>query len=200
MEKIKKIIIGTHNQGKFKEISNLLPSYIKKLSPKKLNLPSPEETGSSFEENSILKAQFFSKKTNLICISDDSGLEIDLLSGAPGIYSSRWAGSENDFDLAIDKVFEKLTKKDFNWTKRKEISARFICCLTVYWPTGKLITSEGIVNGNVSSTKRGTNGFGYDPIFLPKNYKQTFGEMEKKSKYKIDHRAKAYLKICKIFN
>tara|TARA_B100000959_G_scaffold153585_1_gene161113 strand:- start:400 stop:993 length:594 start_codon:yes stop_codon:yes gene_type:complete len=197
---MKKIIIGTHNQGKFKEISNLLPLYIKKLSPKELNLPSPEETGSSFEENSMLKAQFFSKKTNLICISDDSGLEIDLLSGAPGIYSSRWAGSENDFDLAMDKVFEELTKKDSNWIKRKEISARFICCLTVCWPTGKLIMSEGIVNGNISSTKRGTNGFGYDPIFLPKNYKQTFGEMEKKLKYKIDHRAKAYLKICKIFN
>tara|TARA_B110001454_G_scaffold207055_1_gene218054 strand:- start:104 stop:706 length:603 start_codon:yes stop_codon:yes gene_type:complete len=200
MEKIKKIIIGTHNQGKFKEISNLLPPYIKKLSPKELNLPSPEETGSSFEENSMIKAQFFSKKTNLICVSDDSGLEIDLLSGAPGIYSSRWAGSENDFGLAMDKVFEELIKKDSNWIKRKEISARFICCLTVYWPTGKLIASKGIVNGNISSTKRGTNGFGYDPIFLPKNYKQTFGEMKKKLKYKIDHRAKAYLKICEIFN
>ena len=100
----------------------------------------------------------------------------------------------------MDKVFEELIKKDSNWIKRKEISARFICCLTVYWPTGKLIASKGIVNGNISSTKRGTNGFGYDPIFLPKNYKQTFGEMKKKLKYKIDHRAKAYLKICEIFN
>ena len=122
MEKIKKIIIGTHNQGKFKEISNLLPSYIKKISPKELNLSSPEETGSSFRENSKLKAQFFSEKSNLICISDDSGLEIDLLSGAPGIYSSRWAGSNNDFNLAMDKVFEELTKKDPNWIKRKEIT------------------------------------------------------------------------------
>jgi len=200
MEKIKKIIIGTHNQGKFKEISNLLPSYIKKISPKELNLSSPEETGSSFKENSKLKAQFFSEKSNLICISDDSGLEIDLLSGAPGIYSSRWAGSNNDFNLAMDKVFAELTKKDPNWIKRKEITARFICCLAVYWPKGKLIMSEGIIDGNISSTKRGTNGFGYDPIFLPKNYEQTFGEMEKKLKYKIDHRAKAYLKIGKIFN
>ena len=200
MEKIKKIIIGTHNQGKFKEISNLLPSYIKKISPKELNLSSPEETGSSFRENSKLKAQFFSEKSNLICISDDSGLEIDLLSGAPGIHSSRWAGSNNDFNLAMDKVFVELTKKDPNWIKRKEITARFICYLTVYWPKGKLIMSEGIIDGNISSTKRGTNGFGYDPIFLPKNYEQTFGEMEKKLKYKIDHRAKAYLKIGKIFN
>ena len=200
MKKIKKIIIGTHNQGKFKEISNLLPSYIKKISPKELNLSSPEETGSSFRENSKLKAQFFSEKSNLICISDDSGLEIDLLSGAPGIHSSRWAGSNNDFNLAMDKVFAELTKKDSNWIKRKEIRARFICCLTVYWPRGKLIMSEGIIDGNISSTKRGTNGFGYDPIFLPKNYEQTFGEMEKKLKYKIDHRAKAYLKIGKIFN
>ena len=200
MKKIKKIIIGTHNQGKFKEISNLLPSYIKKISPKELNLSSPEETGSSFRENSKLKAQFFSEKSNLICISDDSGLEIDLLSGAPGIHSSRWAGSNNDFNLAMDKVFAELTKKDPNWIKRKEIIARFICCLTVYWPKGKLIMSEGIIDGNISSTKRGTNGFGYDPIFLPKNYEQTFGEMEKKLKYKIDHRTKAYLKIGKIFN
>ena len=200
MKKIKKIIIGTHNQGKFTEISNLLPSYIKKISPKELNLSSPEETGSSFRENSKLKAQFFSEKSNLICISDDSGLEIDLLSGAPGIHSSRWAGSNNDFNLAMDKVFAELTKKDPNWIKRKEIIARFICCLTVYWPKGKLIMSEGIIDGNISSTKRGTNGFGYDPIFLPKNYEQTFGEMEKKLKYKIDHRAKAYLKIGKIFN
>jgi len=200
MKKIKKIIIGTHNQGKFKEISNLLPSYIKKISPKELNLSSPEETGSSFRENSKLKAQFFSEKSNLICISDDSGLEIDLLSGAPGIHSSRWAGSNNDFNLAMDKVFVELTKKDPNWIKRKETTARFICCLTVYWPKGKLIMSEGIIDGNISSTKRGTNGFGYDPIFLPKDYEQTFGEMEKKLKYKIDHRAKAYLKIGKIFN
>ena len=200
MKKIKKIIIGTHNQGKFTEISNLLPSYIKKISPKELNLSSPEETGSSFRENSKLKAQFFSEKSNLICISDDSGLEIDLLSGAPGIHSSRWAGSNNDFNLAMDKVFAELTKKDPNWIKRKEIIARFICCLTVYWPKGKLIMSEGIIDGNISSTKRGTNGFGYDPIFLPKNYEQTFGEMEKKLKYKIDHRTKAYLKIGKIFN
>jgi XTP/dITP diphosphohydrolase len=177
-----------------------LPSYIKKISPKELNLSSPEETGSSFRENSKLKAQFFSEKSNLICISDDSGLEIDLLSGAPGIHSSRWAGSNNDFNLAMDKVFAELTKKDPNWIKRKEITARFICCLTVYWPKGKLIMSEGIIDGNISSTKRGTNGFGYDPIFLPKNYEQTFGEMEKKLKYKIDHRAKAYLKIGKIFN
>ena len=105
MKKIKKIIIGTHNQGKFKEISNLLPSYIKRISPKELNLPSPKETGSSFTENSKLKAQFFSEKSKLSCISDDSGLEIDLLSGAPGIHSSRWAGSNNDFNLAMDKVF-----------------------------------------------------------------------------------------------
>ena len=194
MEKIKKIIIGTHNHGKLKEISNLLPSYIKKISPKELNLPSPEEIGSSFRENSKLKAQFFSEKSNLICISDDSGLEIDLLSGAPGIYSSRWAGSNNDFDLAMDKVFKELIKKDPNWFKRKKILARFISCLTVCWPNGKLIMSEGIIDGSISNIKRGTNGFGYDPIFIPKNYKQTFGEMEEKLKYKIDHRAKAFLK------
>ena len=200
MEKIEEILVGTNNEGKYREICDLLPNKIKKYSPKKFGILTPEETGKTFEENSFIKASFFSKKTNLICLSDDSGLEIDLLSGAPGIYSSRWAGSKNDFDSAMDKVFVELTKKDPNWIKRKEITARFICCLTVYWPKGKLIMSEGIIDGNISSTKRGTNGFGYDPIFLPKNYEQTFGEMEKKLKYKIDHRAKAYLKIGKIFN
>ena len=198
MKKIKKIIIGTHNKGKYKEISSLLPASIQKLSPKELNLPSPKETGLNFKENSILKSKFFSKKSGLICISDDSGLEIDILNGDPGIYSARWAGINNDFNLAINKVFHALSKKDQNWSK-KNISARFICSLTVFWPDGKNITTEGIINGNISSFIRGTKGFGYDPIFIPLGHKKTFSEMEPKLKYNIDHRSKAYSKIKKIF-
>ena len=99
MKKIKKIIIGTHNTGKFKEICDLLPKKIIKISPKDLNIDAPEETGSTFEENSKIKAVYFTKKTNLITIADDSGLEIDLLSGAPGIYSSRWGGTTSDFGI-----------------------------------------------------------------------------------------------------
>ena len=105
MNKIKEILVGTNNIGKYKEICDLLPEKLIKHSPKKFNILTPEETGKSFEENSMLKASYFAKKTNLICLSDDSGLEIDLLRGRPGIYSARWGGINNDFDLAIEKVF-----------------------------------------------------------------------------------------------
>jgi len=128
MKKIDKIIVGTHNNGKFKEICDLLPKNITKISPKDLNLPSPSEIGSTFEENSKIKAEYFALKTNLITISDDSGLMIDLLSGAPGIYSSRWAGPTNDFNVAIEKIYNELKKIKFEWSKRKEIVARFISC------------------------------------------------------------------------
>ena len=200
MKKIEKIIIGTHNQGKFKEIHDLLPQKIIKISPKQLNIPSPEENGTSFSENSKIKAKFFSEKSNMISISDDSGLEIDLLSGAPGIFSSRWAGPENNFYLGIMKIFKELEKKDINW-KKKKISCRFICCLTVFWPNGKFVSSSGKVEGNISNLIKGNNGFGYDPIFIPEGYKNTFAEMKAEFKYKIDHRFKAYAKIKKlIFN
>jgi len=199
MGKISKIIIGTHNDGKFKEIRDLLPKDIKKISPKDLNIPIPEETGLTFEDNSKIKAKFFSNASNLVCISDDSGLEIDALFGSPGIYSSRWAGPRKDFNLAIQRVIEELNKRDPNWVNKQNISAQFICALTVYWPDGKFVTSKGFVDGSITSIKRGTNGFGYDPIFIPKGYKQTFGEMDPKLKYKIDHRANAYLKISKNF-
>ena len=199
MKKIDKIVIGTHNEGKFKEISDLLPSYIKKISPKKLNLPSPREIGSTFKENSIIKAKFFSEKLNLICISDDSGLEIDILSGAPGIYSSRWAGPNNNFDIAIQKVFDELSLKNQNWKQKKTISAQFVCCLTIYWSNGKYISETGFVKGKIAHKKKGVNGFGYDPIFIPNNYQETFGEMNSVLKYKIDHRLNAFKKIKKIF-
>ena len=108
MSKIKEILIGTNNKGKYREICNLLPNELKKYSPKKFNISSPRETGKSFEENSFIKASYFSKKTNLICLSDDSGLEIDLLKGEPGIYSSRWSGKKNNINSAIKKIFKKM--------------------------------------------------------------------------------------------
>ena len=111
MKKIKEILIGTNNEGKYKEISALLPKKVKKHSLKEFSIEEPEETGKSFEENSLIKASYFSKKTNLICLSDDSGLEIDILKGAPGIFSSRWGGVEKNFDLAIEKVFLEMKKK-----------------------------------------------------------------------------------------
>ena len=197
MSKIKEILIGTNNKGKYREICNLLPNELKKYSPKEFNIPSPKETGKSFEQNSFIKASYFLKKTNLICLSDDSGLEIDLLKSEPGIYSSRWSGEKNDFDLAIKKVFEKMDNIKKDW--KNDNIARFICCMTLLWPDGKNYSSKGVVRGKISTEKKGKNGFGYDPIFIPDGYNQTFGEMESKLKMSIDHRFKAYLKIKKFF-
>ena len=129
MKKIKEIIIGTNNNGKYKEICDLLPDEIKKYSPKEFEISSPKEFGKSFEENSMIKASYFSKKTNLICLADDSGLEINLLKGAPGIYSARWGGIKNNFDKAIQKVFKEMSNIKKDW--KSENDARFICCMTL---------------------------------------------------------------------
>ena len=139
---MKKILIGTHNKGKFKEISYLLSKKIKKVSPIKLKIKSPKETAKSFTGNAKLKAKYFSTFTKIPVISDDSGLCITALNKKPGIFSSRWGGSKGNFNVAIEKVFKKLNKKDKNWFKKK-ISARFICALSIYWPGGKNITSIG---------------------------------------------------------
>ncbi len=130
-------------------------------------------------------------------MSDDSGLEIDLLDGFPGIYSSRWSGEKNNFDLAIEKVFKEMKKIKKNW--QNDNRANFTCCLTIFWPNGKIFSSEGIVNGKISPIKIGTNGFGYDPIFIPDGYNKTFAEMDAKLKMSIDHRYKAFLKIKNFF-
>ena len=141
MNKIKEILIGTNNIGKYKEICALLPKKVRKYSLQKFKLTSPEENGKNYEENAYLKASYYSKKTNLICLADDSGLEIDLLDGNPGIYSSRWGGDKKSFDLAIDKVFQEMNKKKSDW-KTKDAKAKFICCLTVYLPKGNIYTSK----------------------------------------------------------
>ena len=197
MNKIKEILIGTNNGGKYKEICDLLPEEIKKYSPRELNISSPDETGKTFKENSFIKALYYSKKKNLICLSDDSGLEIDLLKGKPGIFSSRWGGEKNDFDLAIKKVFKEMNKARKNWQSTNE--ARFVCSMTLFYPNGKNFSSVGIVKGKISNEKKGKNGFGYDPIFIPEGYRKTFGEMNPKLKMSIDHRFNAFLKLRKFF-
>jgi len=197
-KKISKILIGTNNQGKLREIANLLPKKVKVFSTKDFNLKSPNETGKTFKSNALIKAKYFSKKTNLICLSDDSGLEIDLLKKKPGIYSARWGGKKNDFNKAMQRVYKELDKKDKEW-RTKKVSARFICALVIYWPNRKKIYSLGKVSGKISKTKKGKNGFGYDPIFIPNGHKRTFAEMSKSYKYKIDHRAKAFKKIKRFF-
>ena len=197
-KKISKILIGTNNRGKLREITNLLPKKLKVFSTKDFNLKSPKETGKTFKSNALIKAKYFSKKTNLICLSDDSGLEIDVLKKKPGIYSARWGGKKSDFNKAMQRVYKELDKKDKEW-RTKKVSARFICALVIYWPNTKKIYSLGKVSGKISKTKKGKNGFGYDPIFIPNGHKRTFGEMSKSYKYKIDHRAKAFKKIKRFF-
>ena len=198
MNKIREILIGTNNTGKYEEISKLLPKEIVKHSLKEFKILAPEEVGKSYKENAFIKASYFSKKTNLICLSDDSGLEIDLLNGAPGIYSSRWGGEKKNFDLAINKIFDEMNTIKEYW--RNENKAKFVCCLALVWPNGQSYFGEGMVNGEVSTKKRGDKGFGYDPIFVPKGHSKTFGEMEPKFKMSIDHRYKAYFQIKKFFN
>jgi XTP/dITP diphosphohydrolase len=196
MKKILKLLIGTNNKGKYKEIKDLLPKYIKTYSTSEFKLKSPKEDGLTFEENSIIKSKHFSKKTKLICLADDSGLEIDLLDKSPGIYSARWGGKKGDFKKAINRVYKELSKKDKNW-KNKKIKARFICALSICYLDKKIASVLGKVEGHISSKPKGENGFGYDPIFIPKNRRKTFGEMSPIQKYRIDHRFVAFKKIRK---
>ena len=197
-KKIINLVIGTNNPGKLREIKDLLPNKLKIYSPNKLKIKSPKENGKTFKENSLIKAKFFSNKAKMICLADDSGLEIDTLDKKPGIFSSRWAGPKGNFNTAIKKVFKELSNKDKNW-KNKKIKARFICSLSIYWPNGKNISRNGKVEGFISSKKKGKNGFGYDPIFIPIKRKMTFAQMSPSNKFKIDHRSRAFKKIKKFF-
>ncbi|MAV77160.1 MAG: non-canonical purine NTP pyrophosphatase, RdgB/HAM1 family [Candidatus Marinimicrobia bacterium] len=195
MNKITKILIGSNNKGKFKEIADLLPEKIKKISPQELKLGSPEETGKTFKENAELKANFFCKKSNMVTISDDSGLEINCLDGKPGIFSSRWADKYGGFDKAMSEILKMIDKINID-KKFKDTSAKFVCGLTIQWPSGKKISELGEIKGNITF-KKGKNGFGYDPIFIPERYSKTFAEMDYNEKLSIDHRSIAYKKIEK---
>ena len=197
-KKITKLLVGTNNKGKLREIKGLLPKSLEIYSPSDLKIKSPAENGKTFEENSLIKARYFSKKSKMICLSDDSGLEVDILEGDPGIYSARWGGKKGDFKKAMNRVFKELDKKDKHW-RQKKIKARFICALTIYNMNKEIINSVGKVEGFVSPIIKGKNGFGYDPIFIPKGKKITFGEMKASEKYKIDHRFIAFKKIKKLF-
>ena len=195
-KKIRKLIIGTNNKGKLKEIRDLLPKYIKTLSTSNFNLKSPRENGKTFEQNSLIKSKYFSKKTNLICLADDSGIEIDILNKKPGIFSARWGGKNSNFSKAIKRVYRELAKKDKDW-KNKKIKARFICALSISYLNKKISCVIGKVEGSISHQPKGKNGFGYDPIFIPNKNNKTFGEMKPSKKHKLDHRYNAFKKIRK---
>ena len=196
MKKISQLLIGSNNKGKLKEIKALLPKRIKIYSTSDFDIKSPIENGKTFEDNSIIKSKYFSKKTNLPCLADDSGLEIDILDKAPGIYSARWGGKNSDFNKAIKRVYKELDKKDKNW-KRKKIKARFVCSLSISYLEKVIACVRGKIEGTISNEPKGNNGFGYDPIFIPKEKNLTFGEMSSKIKYKMDHRFNAFKKIKK---
>jgi len=194
-KKIHKLLIGTNNKGKLREIRRLLPSNIQTFSTSRFKLKSPKENGASFEENSLIKSRYFSKKTNMICLADDSGLEIDCLNKKPGIYSARWSGKHGDFKKAIKRVYKELKKKKIDL--EKNIKARFICALSISYLNKKIACVIGKVEGRISKIPKGKNGFGYDPIFIPNGNKKTFGQMKFNQKYKLDHRFNAFKKIKK---
>ncbi len=187
---MKKILIGTHNKGKFKEISHLLSKKFKKVSPIELNIKSPKETGKTFSMNAKLKAKYFSKFTKLPVISDDSGLCIKALGKKPGIYSARWGKKHGSFSNAMKFILKKMKKK-------KNRSATFVCSLAFKYPEGKMITVVGKIKGSISHKMLGTKGFGYDPIFIPHAKSITFGQMIKSKKINMDHRCIAFRKLKK---
>ena len=196
-QKINKLLIGTNNRGKLSEIRSLLPKNIEIHSTSEFNLKSPIENGKTFKENSLIKSKYFSKKTGLVCLADDSGLEIDLLDKNPGIYSARWGGRHGDFNKAIKRVYRELSKKDKNW-KNKKISARFVCALSISYLDKKIACVQSKIEGSISTESKGTNGFGYDPIFKPLGYDMTFAEIDPHFKHKISHRALAFNKLINL--
>ena len=188
-----RLVIATHNQGKLSELSALLVDQnIEVLSAGGLGLDEPAETEDSFIGNARLKARAASNATGLVALADDSGLVVDALGGAPGIYSARWAGPDKDFSFAMRTVEAKLSESTSSNRR-----AHFICSLSLFWPDDFDVTVEGRVYGQLIWPPRGNQGFGYDPIFLPDGYKLTFGEMKPDQKNAIDHRADAFTQILR---
>ena len=184
-----KLVLATHNPGKVVEIAALLePFGVEVVSAGELGLPEPEETEATFEGNAQLKAHAAARAANLPALSDDSGLAVSGLDGAPGIYSARWAGPGKDFSVAMARVETELGDNP-------DRSAHFVCALTLAWPDGHDETFVGTINGALTFPPRGERGFGYDPIFVAKGHEQTFGEMDPAQKHAMSHRADAFSQL-----
>lgn len=191
-----RLVVASHNDGKVREIAELLNDKgISPVSARALGLPEPEETGSSYAQNAMLKARAAAKAAKLPALADDSGLSVDALDGAPGIYSARWAGPERDFLHAMREVERCLRER--NALGSNERRARFYCALALAWPDGHAETFMGSVDGHLVWPPRGLNGFGYDAMFVPDGYSETFGEMEPAKKHRISHRAQAFAALIK---
>lgn len=187
---ISPLVVASHNTGKVREIEALLaPLHIPVTSAAAMNLPEPEETGLTFEENASLKAVAAAKASGCAALADDSGLAIPALDGAPGIYSARWAGEQKDFPAAMARVEHELAAKELT---PEGVPAYFVCVLALALPDGSVRTVRGEAHGTLTFPPRGSRGFGYDPIFLPQGAAETFGEMAANSKQKISHRSHAF--------
>lgn len=186
-----KLVAATHNPGKAKELAALLDGRFEVLAAGALGLPEPDETETTFVGNALLKARHAADLSGQIALADDSGLSVAALDGAPGVYSARWAGPGKDFALAMDKVAERIEE-----TGSEDRSAWFTCALAVAWPNGgPAVVVQGEAHGTLTFPPRGGRGFGYDPIFIPAGFDQTFGEMEPAAKDAMSHRAAAFAKL-----
>ncbi|MGE5539802.1 MAG: RdgB/HAM1 family non-canonical purine NTP pyrophosphatase [Gemmatimonas sp.] len=190
------LVVASHNAGKVREIGDLLaPLGVRARSAKELGLPEPDETGGTFDANARLKAEAARDGAKMMALADDSGLEVEALGGAPGIYSARWAGETRDFGAAMARVERELAA-----IPSASRRARFVCALAVAYPDGRATeVFEGTVDGTLTFPPRGTKGFGYDPIFVPDGHTITFGEMEPDAKHAISHRARAFAKLLAAF-
>jgi XTP/dITP diphosphohydrolase len=183
-----RLVVASHNKGKVREIGELLaPFHRQAVSAGELDLPEPEETEPTFIGNALIKSRSAARLSGLPALADDSGLCVDALNGAPGIYSARWAGPARDFNLAMAEVHRKMQASGSRIT-----TARFVCALALSWPDGDDQTFEGTVEGNIVWPMRGEQGFGYDPMFVPLGFDVTFGEMDPAKKHAMSHRAKAF--------
>jgi len=186
-----KLVIASHNSGKVREIADLVrPFDIEAIPAASLGLVDPEETEATFIGNAAIKARAAAYDSGLPSLSDDSGLAVNALNGAPGVFSARWAGEPRDFYAAMEKVRLALDEQ-----KEEDFSARFVCALCLAWPDGHEEIFEGAIHGELQFPPRGDLGFGYDPIFVPVGDTRTFAEMEPEEKHKISHRARAFERL-----
>lgn len=185
-----RLVVATHNPGKARELAEILDNRFELVTAGSLGLPEPEETETTFDGNALLKARAAAEACGLIAIADDSGLSVTALDGAPGVFSARWAGPAKDFALAMRKVEARLEEAG-----AEDVTAWFTCALAVAWPDGPAVVVRGEVHGTLSFPPRGERGFGYDPIFTPEGFAQTFGEMEPAQKDRLSHRARAFEKL-----
>jgi XTP/dITP diphosphohydrolase len=186
-----KLVVASHNPGKVWEINQLLAPYgLEAVSAGAFGLKEPAETETTFKGNAKLKAVFAAESTGLPALADDSGLEVDALAGAPGVYTADWAGPKRDFSIAMQRAHDEMEARGA-W-KGPAPRANFISVLCLAWPDGETEFFEGKVYGHLEWPPRGTNGFGYDPIFVADGETLTFGEMEPAEKYAISHRTRAF--------